>query len=145
MYNFSRIHAQKQYYISVIFSRKIFSNKICFFRDLKLENICLDQNGLPKIIDFGLSKNNLPIGSNTTTFCGTYTSLPPEMILGPHYDHSLDFWQLGVCIYLMKYQKLPFMCEDDDELAELICFKDPEYKCEYDYINCIIKGISFKI
>ena len=40
----------------------------------------IDQNNIPKIIDFGLAKM-LDSGSMTRTYCGTPEYLAPEMIL----------------------------------------------------------------
>lgn len=48
-------------------------------RDLKLENILIDETGYLKIIDYGLAKTLQP-GTLTRTFCGTPEYLAPEMV-----------------------------------------------------------------
>jgi len=49
-------------------------------RDLKLENILLDEGGYLRIIDYGLAKT-LPQDNLTKTFCGTPEYLAPEMVM----------------------------------------------------------------
>ena len=48
-------------------------------RDLKLENILVDQDGYLKIIDYGLAKM-LKDDQETLSFCGTPEYLAPEMV-----------------------------------------------------------------
>lgn len=76
-------------------------------RDLKLENILVDQNGYIKIIDYGLAKI-LPSQELATSYCGTPEYLAPEMVGLSGHDMTVDWWALGVLIYEMLIGVTPF-------------------------------------
>ena len=70
-------------------------------RDLKLDNLLLDQEGFLKIADFGLCKEGMGFGDRTSTFCGTPEFLAPEVLTEPSYTRAVDWWGLGVLIFEM--------------------------------------------
>ena len=71
-------------------------------RDLKLENIMVDENGYIKIIDFGLSKI-LTTDQVATTQCGTAEYFAPEVLRSQGYGKNVDWWAVGILIYEMLF------------------------------------------
>ncbi|KAL7491338.1 hypothetical protein ACHAWT_001927, partial [Skeletonema menzelii] len=95
----------------------IHSRKIAY-RDLKPENLVMDEQGYLKIVDFGLAKKLE--GGKTWTLCGTPDYLAPEVILNEGHDWAVDYWALGVLIYEMAAGTPPFYAEDPMEVYEKI-------------------------
>ena len=77
-------------------------------RDLKLENVLLDEAMNIKLIDFGFSSKFTP-GVRMDTFCGSLSYSAPELFLAQKYDGpKVDVWSLGVMLFVMATGSLPF-------------------------------------
>ena len=81
-------------------------NKGIMHRDLKLENIMVDETGYIKLIDFGLAK--ILQDDVSMSYCGTPEYLAPEMVNNTGHDLSIDWWAVGVLIYEMLIGITPF-------------------------------------
>jgi MAP/microtubule affinity-regulating kinase len=93
-------------------------------RDIKLENILLDDKENVKVIDFGFSAV-LSAESRTRAFCGTPNYMAPEIIMRRDYKaQPVDIWALGVLLYAMLTGKFPFKGSNNDELFRNICKGD---------------------
>ncbi|XP_062621740.1 serine/threonine-protein kinase N2-like [Saccostrea cucullata] len=97
------------------------------YRDLKLDNLLLDQEGYLKIADFGLCKEGMGYGDRTSTFCGTPEFLAPEVLTETSYTRSVDWWGLGVLIFEMLVGESPFPGDDEEEVFDSIVNEEVRY------------------
>jgi cGMP-dependent protein kinase len=81
------------------------------YRDLKPENIMVDEEGYPKLIDFGIAKI---VQGRTYTVVGTPHYTAPEVILGRGYGFAIDYWSAGVLLFEFVCGKLPFGDDEED-------------------------------
>ncbi|XP_025306562.3 testis-specific serine/threonine-protein kinase 5-like isoform X1 [Canis lupus dingo] len=78
-------------------------------RDLKCENILLDDRGLLKLSDFGFANRSGLKNSLLSTFCGSVAYTAPEILMSKKYNgEQADLWSLGIILYAMVTGKLPF-------------------------------------
>ncbi|RIB02649.1 kinase-like domain-containing protein [Gigaspora rosea] len=82
-------------------------------RDIKDENVILDENGNVQLIDFG-SSAYIKAGKKYDTFCGTIDYAAPEVLTGKKYDGPpQDIWALGILLYTLIYKENPFYNIDE--------------------------------
>lgn len=86
--------------LSYLHERKI------IHRDIKPQNILLNEKGQVKLCDFGVSGE--AVNSLATTFTGTSFYMAPERIQGQPYSVTCDVWSLGLTLLEVAQGHFPF-------------------------------------
>jgi serine/threonine protein kinase len=89
-------------------------------RDLKPENILVCSETVVKIADLGLARA-VPTSGMMTTICGSVHYMAPEILQELPYDGpKADIWSLGVIIFAMSLNQLPWASRDNAGLVREI-------------------------
>jgi eukaryotic-like serine/threonine-protein kinase len=102
-------------------------------RDLKPDNILVTEDGVPKLLDFGIAKIlDSPVSGDaseptlTVVRMGTPAYSSPEQILGAPVGVATDVYSLGVILYELLTGRRPYRLESLgwEESARIICERD---------------------
>jgi len=78
-------------------------------RDLKPQNIMVDQEGNVRIMDFGIARSVRGKGiTGASVMIGTPEYMSPEQVEGKETDQRSDIYSLGVILYEMLTGRVPF-------------------------------------
>ena len=106
-----------KFYVCEIFSAINHVQSLGYvYRDLKPENVMLDEDGHCKLVDFGFSTQPQANGQ-IQTMCGTPAYLSPEQLDGKFtngYTKIVDWWSLGILVFELMTGLTPF-CKSNSE------------------------------
>lgn len=112
--------AAKFYFSEVLLGLEYLHSRNILYRDLKLENILLDEDGHVRLTDFGVSKVAQDNSSDPrfNSMVGTREYFSPEMILREGYGKPYDHYSLGCVLYIMLTGCLPYFQGDLSEMFQ---------------------------
>mmetsp|Transcript_19248 Transcript_19248/g.32206 ORF Transcript_19248/g.32206 Transcript_19248/m.32206 type:complete len:894 (+) Transcript_19248:43-2724(+) len=96
------------------------------YRDMKPENLLINERGYLKLVDFGFAKQvpfinkSKTVQYRTFTLCGTPDYMAPELVLTQGHDRSIDYWSFGVLVYELLCGHTPFESSNQQRTFEKI-------------------------
>ncbi len=100
-------------------------------RDVKLANFVF-KDRVPdaplKLIDFGFSATMTTSSTTFSTFVGSAYYMAPEILSKKQYTLQCDMWGMGIVTYTLLAGHPPFMAKTEEELANKIRTKKPQFK-----------------
>src|SRR4051794_26979730 len=86
-------------------------------RDVKPQNVILDEEGQAKVADFGIARAGPSEMTQTGTIVGTVQYISPEQAQGHPVDARSDLYSAGVMLYELLTGRVPFDAESPVSIA----------------------------
>eukprot|EP01035_Chromulina_nebulosa_P017529 gene17529-23091_t len=118
----------KFYSAQIILALEYVHSLDIIYRDLKPENVLLDNAGNIRLTDFGLSKEGVSSHSTgANSFCGTPEYIAPEVLARQGHGRAVDWWSTGALLYEMVVGLPPFYSRNRQVMFEKIMKADLQF------------------
>jgi serum/glucocorticoid-regulated kinase 2 len=118
------------------------------YRDLKLENLMIDDRGYLVLIDFGSCKIIEEKTELQCSFDGSIDYMAPEVISGEGHGMMADWWSYGILVYELLCGKPPFHEGSTDRILDLISSSNVRFPSSMkissvtrDFLNRLLKKL----
>ncbi|GLJ57718.1 hypothetical protein SUGI_1369050 [Cryptomeria japonica] len=118
------------YAAEVIVALEYLHEKEIVYRDMKPENILVQDSGHIMLTDFDLSLRLISDHGEynewkSRSFVGTEEYIAPEVLWGKFHSYPVDWWSFGVFLYEMSHGQTPFRGFSRKDTFVNIMSKDP--------------------
>ncbi|CAI2358009.1 unnamed protein product [Caenorhabditis sp. 36 PRJEB53466] len=113
-------------------------------RDIKSENIFMDNKGHMKLGDFGLAQDGIFEEKTMIKFCGTIQYMAPEILRRELYGKEVDWWSFGVVAYEIAEGIFPFNGETWQETKQLIMNETAKPKNKFQFLPELLLDLLTK-
>ncbi|MGC2416614.1 MAG: serine/threonine-protein kinase, partial [Candidatus Acidiferrales bacterium] len=102
--------ADAVYYIDQVLAALVYAHQMnVVHRDIKPGNMMLTQQGVVKLMDFGIARPGNEAGMTITgTTLGSLNYMSPEQVKGESVDARSDLYSVGLSLYEILTGRLPF-------------------------------------
>ena len=130
----------KFYFLEILIALDHIHSHGVVYRDLKPENLLIDDEGHIKIADFGLSKPVQDKKDLSYSFCGSPEYMAPEMLCKTGHNFLLDYYCLGALLYELVIGIPPYYSLNQDEIYSSIMTQQLSFPSNI-YLSSEIKNL----